>query len=107
MGEKISVPANEQVGKMIWQMYGLASALEALGGDTPKSSLPGFMFAHAIVERELADMRAQLSGAVYRCVGKAGHDVGMVASVHSSIKDSKPFIEIEIADLVDAAEAAE
>ena len=75
------------------------------GGNKAKSQLPGFMLAVALVEKEVADMRAQMAGAVYRCAAKAGHDVANVRSIFTTIgKDGTPIIQIEAADLVDVAE---
>jgi hypothetical protein len=107
MGEKVNLPADAATAKAIWQTYGLASAFEALGGPKPKSQLPGFALALALVEKELADHRANMSGAVYRCAAKAGFDVSNVVAIYSNIKDGKPHIEVELGDLVDAAEHEE
>jgi hypothetical protein len=85
----------------IWRVYGLAQAFEALGGSKAKSALPGFVLAVALVEKELADERANMSGEVYRTAARAGHDISKVAGIYTNIKGSKPIVEIEFADLVD------
>lgn len=102
---RIAIEADPKTASQIWQTYGLAQAYEALGGKKPKSQLPGFALALALVDKELAEMRAQMSGAIYRCAARAGHDVAKIAAIYTSIKDSKPHLEIEMADLVDQAEA--
>lgn len=103
---RIPIDVNDKLAGQIWRTLGLAQAFEALGGSEPKSKLPGFALAVALVEKELADMRAQMAGAVYRAAAKAGHDVASVASIYTDIKDGKPFVQIQPADLVDAAEDA-
>lgn len=107
MTDKIQVKADDKTKRVISELHGAAIVLSALmDGDKPKSALPGFALAVAMVEKEVADMRAQMAGAVYRCAAKAGHDISNVRSIYTTIgKDGTPVIEIEAADLVDAAEA--
>lgn len=109
MTDKIQVRADDKTKRVISELHGAAIVLAALvdGEDhKPKSALPGFAFAVALVEKEVADMRAQMAGAVYRCAAKAGHDVSIIRSIYTTIgKDGTPVIELEAADLVDAAEA--
>lgn len=95
MAEKTEVAPNEKLIATIWQSYGLAIAYEAMGGDKPKSTLPGFSLAMALVEKEMAETRAAISGEVYRCAARAGHDIGKASSIFTSIKNGKPLIEIE------------
>jgi hypothetical protein len=85
----------------IWRCVGLAQAFEALGGNKPKSQLPGFALALALIEKDLADERANMSGEVYRTAARAGFDVAKVAGIYTSIEGGKPCVEIEFADLVD------
>jgi hypothetical protein len=109
MTDKIQIKADDKTRRVISELHGAAMALHALvDGDEkkPKSALPGFAFAVALVEKEVAEMRAQMAGAVYRCAAKAGHDVANLESIYTAIgKDGTPHIEIEAADLVDVAEA--
>lgn len=107
MTERIAIKISEKLHGMIWRTYGLAQAFEALGGDKPKSQLPGFALAVALIEKELADHRANVSGEVYRSAARAGHDIGKAAAIYTDIKDGKPHVAIEYADLVEQAEAAE
>jgi hypothetical protein len=60
--------------------------------------------AVALVEKEMANMRAFVSGAVYRCAAKAGHDIAKLSGINTSIKDDIPIIELVPADLVDQAQ---
>lgn len=101
MSERIHFEAPDKLKGMVWETYGVAVALEALGGDKPKSVLPGFMLAVALVEVELAEMRARLAGEVYRAAAKAGHDITKLASIHTCIKNGVPVVEVEPADLID------
>lgn len=109
MTEKVDVAVDAKTGRQISELHGAAIALAALvSGDDhkPKSQLPGFALAVALVEKEVADMRAQMSGAVYRCAAKAGHDISNVRSIYTALgKDGTPIIQLEAADLVDTAEA--
>ena len=104
MSKKITIAADEAVKKTTWQMWGLTLALEALGGDNPKSSLPGFAFAKALIEQQIGEQRAHLCRATYRCAAKAGQDVATMGSIHTKIEDGKISLEIEPADLVDLTE---
>lgn len=109
MSDKIDVAVDDKTKRVISELHGAATALGALvSGDDhkPKSQLPGFALAVALVEKEVAEMRAQMAGAVYRCAAKAGHDISNVRSIYTTIgKDGTPIIQLEAADLVDAAEA--
>lgn len=110
MSDKIEVVADDKTRRVISELHGAATALASLylGGDPdkPKSQLPGFMLALALIEKEVADMRAQMAGAVYRCAAKAGHDVASIRSIYTSVgKDGVPIIQLEPADLIDAAES--
>lgn len=104
--EKIQVEPDAETRRVISELHGAAIVLTALlDGDKPKSTLPGFALAKAIVEKEVADMRAQMAGAVYRCAAKAGHDVSNLTSIYTTVgKDGTPKIELCPADLVDRAE---
>lgn len=104
MSERAEVIADDKLAGVIWQTYGMAAAFDALGGTKPKSTLPGFALALALVEKELAEQRAIMSGAVYRAAARAGHDISKVSSIFTTIKNSKPQIEVEFADLVEQAE---
>jgi hypothetical protein len=107
MSDKIDVKVDDKTKRVISELHGAAIALSALrdGDDKPKSTLPGFILALALVEKEIADMRAQMAGAVYRCAAKAGHDVSQLRSIYTTIgKDGTPLIQLEAADLVDVAE---
>ena len=104
MTDTHTVPADYNLSSQIWRTIGLAQAFDALGGDKPKSTLPGFALALALVEKELAEQRAVMSGAVYKAAAKAGYDVTKVESIFTSIKDGAPVVEVKIADLVDRAE---
>jgi len=107
MSDKVDVKPDPKTTRVISELHGAATVLAALyDGDKPRSQLPGFTMALALVEREVAEMRAQMAGAVYRCAAKAGHDVANVRSIFTSIaKDGTPVIQLEAADLVDAAES--
>ena len=106
--DKVDVKVDDKTKRIISELHGAAIALSALmidGGNKAKSQLPGFMLAVALVEKEVADMRAQMAGAVYRCAAKAGHDVANVRSIFTTNgKDGTQIIQIEAADLVDVAE---
>lgn len=109
MTDKIEVKADDKTRRVISELHGAAIALQSLlgDGDKPKSQLPGFTLALALVEKEVAEMRAQMAGAVYRCAAKAGHDICNVRSIYTAIgKDGTPVIQIAAADLVDLAEGA-
>jgi hypothetical protein len=109
MTDRIEVAVDAKTGRVISELHGAATALAALvdGPDhKPKSALPGFALAVAFVEKEIADMRAQMAGAVYRCAAKAGHDVSQLRSIYTTVgKDGTPVIQLEAVDLVDAAES--
>lgn len=108
MTDKIQVKADDKTKRIISELHGAAMALGSLVDDDrkPRSALPGFAFAVALVEKEVAEMRAQMAGAVYRCAAKAGHDVSSLRNIYTTVgKDGVPVIELEAADLVDAAEA--
>jgi hypothetical protein len=103
---RTEVEVSEKLASKIWRTYGLAQALEALGGrDKPVSALPGFRLAVALVEKELADERAIMSGEVYRTAARAGHDIGKASAIYTDIKNGKPVVSIEFADLVEQADA--
>jgi hypothetical protein len=105
--ERITVEPDPKTRRVISELHGAAVALTALlpDGKTPKSSLPGFALAVALVEKEVAEMRAQMAGAVYRCAAKAGHDIANLRSIYTTVgKDGTPKIELDPADLVDQAE---
>lgn len=107
MTEKIEIEPDAKTKRVISELHGAAIVLAALKDekDNAKSALPGFALALALVEKEVADMRAQMAGAVYRCAAKAGHDIAKLSSIYTSIgKDGTPRIEIAAADLVDQAE---
>lgn len=101
---KTDIAITEKLAGKIWRTYGLAQALEALGGRKPVSVLPGFALAVALVEKELADERANMSGEVYRTAAKAGHDIARASAIYTNIVNGKPTVQIEFADLVDQAE---
>jgi len=103
--QKADIEVTAALAGKIWRTYGLAQALEALGGRAkPISQLPGFIMAMALVEKELADERAIMSGEVYRTAARAGHDIGRAAAIYTTIVDNKPMVQIEFADLIDLAE---
>lgn len=107
MSDKIDVKADDKTRRVISELHGAALALGALldSEQKPKSQLPGFAMALALVEREIAEMRAQMAGAVYRCAARAGHDISNVRSIYTTVgKDGVPLIQLEAADLVDQAE---
>ena len=81
MGDRQDVKIGDKLNAMIWRTYGLAQAVEALGGVKPKSQLPGFLLALALVEKELADERVNMSGEVYRSAARAGHDIGRATAI--------------------------
>src|SRR5690242_14630778 len=106
MSDKIQVKVDAKTGRVISELHGAAIALGSLldNDRRPKSALPGFALAVALVEKEVAEMRAQMAGAVYRCAAKGGHDVSNLRNIYTTIgKDGTPVIELEAADLVDAA----
>lgn len=107
--DKIEIEPDVKTKRVISELHGAAMALSALvtdDGETPKSTLPGFALALALIEKTVADMRAQMAGAVYRCAAKAGHDVSKLSSIYTSVgKDGTPKIELAAADLVDQAES--
>ncbi|MDB5606674.1 MAG: hypothetical protein JWP25_3574 [Bradyrhizobium sp.] len=102
---KTEIEAQPKLRDMIWLTAGLNDALEALGGATPLSTLPGFILARALLEKKMADYRLTMSSEIYRAVARAGHDIGKVSSIFTEIKAGKPCILIEFADLVEQAEA--
>ena len=104
---KVEIAVGEKLAGKIWRTYGLAQALGALTGDDrkPVSVLPGFVLAVALVEKEIADERAIMSGEVYRTAARAGHDVGKASAIYTNIVNNTPIVQIEFADLVDQAEA--
>ena len=109
MTDKIQVKVDAKTGRVISELHGAAIALASLldhdNDRKPKSVLPGFALAVALVEKEVAEMRAQMAGAVYRCAAKGGHNVSNLRNIYTTIgKDGTPVIELEPADLVDAAE---
>lgn len=105
---RTTIPVGEKLASKIWRVYGLAQALEALGGrQKPVSQLPGFIMAVALVEKELADERAIMSGEVYRTAARAGHDIGKANAIYTNIEKGKPVVQIEFADLIDDAEESE
>lgn len=102
---KTDIAVGEKLASKIWRTYGLAQALEALGGRAkPVSVLPGFILAVALVEKELADERAIMSGEIYRAAARAGHDIGKASAIYTNIVDGNPVVQIEFSDLVDQAE---
>jgi hypothetical protein len=104
---KTEIAVGDKLASKIWRVYGLAQSLEALGGRSkPISTLPGFIMAVALVEKELADERAVMSGEVYRTAARAGHDIGKCSAIYTNIVNGKPVVQIEFADLVDQAEDA-
>lgn len=105
MSERIKVPVSDKHARVFWQIYGLGLAVEALGGDKPVSALPGFALAKALVEKELAEMRAGHAASAYRAVAAAGHDVSNIRSILSTVDGDRLVLEIEPADLVDVAES--
>jgi hypothetical protein len=112
MTDKIQIKVDDKTKRVISELHGAAIALGSLlnhdDDRRPKSALPGFALAVALIEKEVAEMRAQMAGAVYRCAAKAGHDVSNLRQIYTTIgKDGNPVIELEAADLVDQAEAAE
>lgn len=106
MTDKIKIEVDDKTRRFISELHGAAIVLNGLmDGKKPKSQLPGFAFAVALIEKEIADMRAQMAGAIYRCAAKAGHDISNVTGIFTTIgKDGRPVIEIEPADLIDVAE---
>jgi hypothetical protein len=107
---RIEIEPDAKTKRVISELHGISVALAALTDEKRKaiSTLPGFAFALALVEKEAAEMRAQMAGAVYRCAAKAGHDVSMLSSIYTGIgKDGSPRIELQSADLVDLAEQSE
>jgi hypothetical protein len=104
--KEVMVDVDDKLASVIWRVYGLAQAFDALGGNKPKSLLPGFSLAVALVEKEMADQRATMSGAVYKAAARAGHDINRVSSILTDIKNGKPCIQVVMADLVDQAEEA-
>lgn len=108
MSDKIQVKVDDKTKRIISEFHGAVIALGGLldGDRKPRSQLPGFGFAVALVEKEVAEMRAHMAGAIYRCAAKAGHDVSNLKNIFTTIgKDGTPIIELEAADLVDVAEA--
>lgn len=96
MRDRINVEPDAKTKRIISEFHGGAFVLDALmDGEKPKSSLPGFALAVALVEKQIADMRAQMAGAVYRCAARAGHDISNVTSIYtiSVGKDGTPQFE--------------
>lgn len=104
---RIVIDPDARTQRVISELHGISTALAVLTDEKrkPISTLPGFALALALVEKEAAEMRAQMAGAVYRCAAKAGHDVSALSSIYTSIgKDGTPKIELEPADLIERAE---
>lgn len=102
---KTDIAIGDKLAAKIWRTYGLAQAFEALGGSKPKSVLPGFTLAVALIEKELADERANMSGEIYRTAARAGHDIARAAAIYTNVVNGRPVVQIEFADLVDQAES--
>lgn len=106
MSETTKVPGNKKDAAAYYTMVGLVTALEALGGDKPKSALPGFAMAIALVEKEVAEQRARNCASAYRAAGRAGIDVSKVGQIHTLIHDGDVGFEVTQGDLVDLVESA-
>lgn len=104
MTDKIKIEADTKLARVLYEMSGLSIAVAALGADEPKSALPGFRYALALVEKELADMRAQMAVAAFRLAASHGHDIAKFSGCHTIIERGKFFVELTPADLVDQAE---
>lgn len=103
----IKLAADNVVRRHYHTLTGLSIAVTAMGGDKPKSTLPGFGYAMALVEKEWAEARSDYARAVYRCAAKAGHDVSNIGALISTVENGKLVLEIRPSDLVDQAEADE
>lgn len=107
MADKTKVPGNKSDAAAYHTMVGLVMALEALGGDKPKSTMPGFAMAIALVEREIAEQRARNCAAAYRAAARAGFDVSKVTQIHTLVIDGDVCFEVTEGDLIDRAEMGE
>lgn len=104
-GGMIEIKPDRHVERHYYRISGLAIAVEAMGGEKPLSTLPGFALAKALVEKELAEARCDYSRAVYQCAARAGHNIAEIGAMFAAIKDNKLVIELKPSDLVDKAEA--
>jgi hypothetical protein len=107
MTEKVKVPGNKRDAEAYYTMVGLVTAREALGGDKPKCTLPGFAMAIALVEKEVAEQRARSCASAYRAAARAGFDVSKVSQIHTLVIDGDVGFEVTEGDLIDLAAAGE
>lgn len=101
MGKKTRLEPDAATARAISEVYGAAIALGALkyNNGENKSALPGFALAAALAEKVVADLRANMAGAVYRCAAKKGFNIAEVASIYTNIAEGgEPVIDVEEID---------
>lgn len=91
--------------EVIWRAGGAQTVLDALEKECRKTAYPGVGMAIAIAEREVANLRVDLSGQVLREVAKHGHQIAKIKSVYTTISKGKIILEIDPPDLLDFDES--
>src|SRR5438045_2488251 len=66
---------------MVGEFYGLSHALETLDKIPEPRRAPGFAYAYALLEREMADAKASMTARNLQAIAKAGHDINRVGNV--------------------------
>jgi hypothetical protein len=65
----------------IGKYYGLCEAMDALEVVPEAKRVPGFSYAMAIIQRELAEAKAEIMGLNLRAVAASGRDINQLANV--------------------------
>jgi hypothetical protein len=65
----------------IGKYYGLCEAMDALEVVPEAKRVPGFSYAMAIIQRELAEAKAEIMSLNLRAVAGAGHDINAIGNI--------------------------
>lgn len=85
---------------MVARMYGVAQALSALKDRKDTELLPGYGLAMAIVEREVAEMRAAVMQLNLTALSDAGINIASVKDASLGGNPTNPSIVVTFHDLV-------
>jgi hypothetical protein len=81
--------------RALWKMDGAARVLDALEKVPANDKLVGFLYAKAIIEREVADYRADLAQALTREAASKKVDVAAIKRIGITSEDGDAAMEIE------------
>ncbi len=95
MSGKITIPIPEKHLARLWRMEGASLIQSELEGKRDRAmATPGYELAYQITKGLVADARVEWASVALRIVASAGHNVGTIGAVITTMVDGKPCLQI-------------